>query len=106
MIMRKLTKLNNTLKNLDGSDVLSEKNEPILHKVIIANMVAGGRSEDSVGSLRLAQKIYGSDGSLVIEEAEYNQLKEAIKQNNSATDLARGQILEWIEEVEEIKPSA
>jgi len=86
--------LKKPLTFLDGNPIVEAGKEIELAKSI-ARALIQYQSKNPLKTYEICQKLY-QDGFLEIDTTDLEEFKEAIKSNQSATDLLKGQALQEI----------
>ena len=88
----------------DMLDTVTAK--PIGTAQVLGNILANGSDKsDSIGTLKLAMKIYNSDGPMTLEEAEYTKVQDFVKKSNT-TVLVKAHLEKILSEAEDVENSA
>ena len=90
------------LLGLDKQVVLDESGNFIKLNNLLANALVKNESKDSIGMLKLAEKVYEATGEIDIEEADFSIIETSLPQLRF-TVLVEAQLLKIIKKAKEQK---
>lgn len=95
--MKTVAGLNGQLHDIAGNPVAEADGRPTTIKMLLANVIARGQSNEPIRAVELALRIYhAEDGSVELEDADFNLAKRAVEADQLTTDLAKAAILKTL----------
>lgn len=85
----------NLTAQINGLDGQPMKESPTLGKVLGSALVSGSKG-DPIKYLDWALKLY-NEGKIEVDDADFEAIKEFIKNNDGLTILAKGQLLKQMQ---------
>lgn len=102
--MAKLLKgLNETVKDLEGNDILNERGNPIVLKKLIGNALATSTMGEPIRMLKIAHDIYSCNGKIELEDNDFDVAKTCMTENQNFSNLIKAPILHVFNSAQEIK---
>lgn len=88
------------IKDFDGVELKDSEDRIVTIKIIIANSIAGTKSDDAVRAMKIALNIHNAGDEIELEDADFNLVKKAVKDNQNLVNANRAPVLEILDKVE------
>ena len=100
--MKIIKGLNETIKNFDGGTLKDQDGKTLVVKNLLANLLATSRSSDPARAMAIAYDIYKCDGKIILEDADFSELKSQLEQSQT-TNILKAALQKVLKEVENEK---